>query len=943
MGNETQRLVSFTTPEEQPVVEPVDPAHQSTVTAGDVPLSADVGSAEGDDLTVRFREGHTFTPGDAGVRAYEGSTGVARGTERPDKVALGRDELAALAGTDGVAHEVSSETALPYQLFTVDVPADAGDDARARVSWTGSANTGAKVLLYVQQAGSGAWQEVDRRVTDDAETFTLDALVPTADHVVDGEITVLVQHSEGFAGRVQSTREDTPEPFHPGAVPRSEYDFTIGWESDTQYYNETQDWYKHQLAINEFLLDQREELDLQYVIHTGDIVNVAGEERQWLNADPAYRMFDEARLPYGVLAGNHDVGQQSNDFSAYSRWFGEDRFSANPWYGGSHQDNRGHFDLVSAGGIDFLMLYMSWAPGDEQIAWMNEVIRAHPERKVWINVHEFMLTTGGLGPIPQRVMDEVVAPNPNVFAVSSGHYHDAYTRTDDFDDDGDGVADRTVYSMLFDYQGLPEGGQGYLRLMHFDNEGGRIAVRTYSPSKQRFNSDDPSLDLVHQEFEIPYAAVGIDPAVKRLATDSFRADVLTSRDIAVREGVASGSTVTATWRDVPEGEHGWYVEATGPYGGRERSEVRTFTAVAPAGPSEFTSAPTPSITGEARVGETLRADAGTWTPADPEVVLTYRWTADGEVVEGADGPTLALGADLLGAEVAVEVTGNQEGYVETTRVSDPTSPVEAGELVAAEPVVTGTPVVGGTLFAEPGSWTPGTVLTYAWSADGVGIEGADGPSLVLGEELEGRRITVSVTGTLEGYETATRTSSPTAAVTGAALEAGTPSIVGPARVGERLQVDSGDWAPGTALDYQWLRDGDPVAGATGTAYDLTLRDLRSSVSVAVTGSLAGREPVTAVSEPVVVRVGQLAGKRPKVRGATKVGRTVSVVTGRWAPRPVSLRYRWLVDGRLVRGEKDDELRLTRAMRGDRVAVKVVATKRGYAKEVRVSKARKVRR
>ncbi|WP_219633572.1 metallophosphoesterase [Nocardioides marinisabuli] len=781
VGNQTARTITFTTVDEQPSTALVSPDHQSTVPAGDVPLAALVDSAAGDDLTVRFREGHTFTAADAQVEAFGGATGTALATDRPERVALDEQERAEIAGTDGVTHEVSSADALPYQLFTVAVPADAGSDARARLSWTGSANAGAKVLMHVQRAGSGRWQEVARRVTDDAGTFTLEALVPAAEHAVDGEITVLVQHSEGFAGRVQSTREDTPTPYHPGATPRSEYDFTIGWESDTQYYNETQDWNKHQLAINEFLVDQREELDLQYVIHTGDIVNVASEPRQWQNADPAYRLFDEAGLPYGVLAGNHDVGQHDNDYSAFSRWFGEARFAGNPWYGGSHQDNRGHYDLISAGGIDFLMLYMGWAPGDAQLEWMNQVIADHPERKVWINVHEFMLTTGGLGPMPQRIMDEVVAPNPNVFAVSSGHYHDAYTRTDDFDDDGDGEADRTVYSMLFDYQGLAEGGLGYLRLMHFDNQGGRVLVRTYSPSLRDHDSDDPSLDQVHQEFEIPYAAVGISPAVKTLATDSFRADVLTSRDIEVQRDVASGSTARATWRGVPEGEHGWYVETTGPFEGRDLSEVRTFTALAAQGPAEFTEAPTPVLSGTARVGETLTADAGTWAPADPEVRLTYRWSADGEPVAGADAASLALGPDLVGAVVTVTATGAQAGYATTSRTSAPSAPVAEGELVAPVPSVSGEPVVGATLTAVPGAWTPGTRLTYQWAADGEPVAGADGATLEVADGLVGRRLSVAVTGTLEGYASRTRTSASTAPVSRPDVEAGTPRLVGTAR------------------------------------------------------------------------------------------------------------------------------------------------------------------
>ena len=247
-----------------------------------------------------------------------------------------------------------------------------------------------------------------------------------------------------------------------GVTPRDRYDFTVAWESDTQYYNQNPDFYPHQRAIHDFLVAQRSNLDLQFLMHTGDIVNDWDQPAQWQRADAAYRDLDEARIPYSVLAGNHDVGHHRNDYGAYGRWFGEQRFAGNPWFGGSLQDNRGSYSLVSADGIDLMVVSMGRGAGDQQIRWMHPVIGEHPERKVIINLHEFMLTTGGLGPIPQRIMDEVVAPNVNVIAVGSGHYHDAYTRTDEMDDDGDGVADRTVYSMLFDYQGLPEGGLGYL-------------------------------------------------------------------------------------------------------------------------------------------------------------------------------------------------------------------------------------------------------------------------------------------------------------------------------------------------------------------------------------------------------------------------------------------------------------------------------------------------
>ena len=62
--------------------------------------------------------------------------------------------------------------------------------------------------------------------------------------------------------------------------------------------------------------------------------------------------------------------------------------------------------------------------------------------------------------------------------VLSGHYHNAKTRIDTFTN-ADGST-RKVYNMLFDYQGLMEGGAGYIRLMHFDVEGQRMIVRTFT-------------------------------------------------------------------------------------------------------------------------------------------------------------------------------------------------------------------------------------------------------------------------------------------------------------------------------------------------------------------------------------------------------------------------------------------------------------------------------
>jgi hypothetical protein len=579
LGNTGTTTVTFTTPDEQPGTELLSPVDGAIVEEGDVELSATVTDPNNDALDVSFNEGFSLDPSDSAVASYTGETRVADSTDRAARVLLSGDDVAAMTGTNGLAATTTSDSAFPYEMFDVTVPANAGPDFQARLAWSGSANANAKVLMYVLNSTTGAWEEVDRYVTTDgaATDFTLDALVPAESHVTDGVLTVLIQHSEGFAGEDLSDRTTAVTPYNPAATDRAAYDFTLAWETDTQYYNAQ--YYEHQLEIHDFVLDQREELNLQYMFHTGDVVDDSTVEQQWLNATSAYTMLDDANLPYGVLAGNHDVGQQESDFTAFSKYFGTERYNSNDWFGGDFQDNRGHYDLITAGGMDFVMLYMGWAPTPDAIAWMNQVIQAYPERKVMINLHEFMLTTGGLGPIPQQIMDEVVAPNPNVITVFSGHYHDAFTRTDSFDDTGDGIADRTVYSMLFDYQGLPEGGLAYLRLLHFDNDLQQFTVRTYSPFLDDFDSDDPSLEPIHQEFVVPYAAFGLAPVTKSLATDSFTADILTSTQIESFSQVASGTTVSTQWAGLPVGDHGWYVVSTDPFGAVDYSPVRTLGVV----------------------------------------------------------------------------------------------------------------------------------------------------------------------------------------------------------------------------------------------------------------------------------------------------------------------------------------------------------------------------
>lgn len=85
----------------------------------------------------------------------------------------------------------------------------------------------------------------------------------------------------------------------------------------------------------------------------------------------------------------------------------------------------------------------------------------------------------------------------------------------------------------------------------------------------------------------------------------------------------------------------------------------------------------PSITGTAKVGETLTGDDGEWS-GTPAPVITRQWNADDIAIEGATGSTYDLVEGDENAEITITVTAtNSAGSASET--SAPVGPVEAAE------------------------------------------------------------------------------------------------------------------------------------------------------------------------------------------------------------------------------------------------------------------------
>lgn len=262
----------------------------------------------------------------------------------------------------------------------------------------------------------------------------------------------------------------------------------------------------------------------------------------------------------------------------------------------------------------------------------------------------------------------------------------------------------------------------------------------------------------------------------------------------------------------------------------------------------------PAISGSPVVGQTLTVSSGTWSPADG-LTFTYQWKADGAAIEGATGASFVATSAQVGKKLTVTVEAVRDGYESGSATTAETAAVALPVITASSaPTITGSLVVGSTLTASTGDWSPADelVFSYSWSASGEVIAGATGSTLALTPAQEGKAITVTVTASRAGYTGAAATSAATAAVQPAAptviANLTVPTVSGSAVVGKKLTATAGAWSQaGVALNYQWLANGAAVAGATKSTYAVSSAVVGKVMTVRVTASKTGFTSAVATS------------------------------------------------------------------------------------------------
>lgn len=270
--------------------------------------------------------------------------------------------------------------------------------------------------------------------------------------------------------------------------------FSIIWISDTQLYSES--YPESFFAISDWILSQMESKDIRFVFHTGDLVNASRSEKQWQNAQNAMSRLD-GKVPYLTAAGNHDVGKKYN-YNLYSSYIDSARKTQLP--GGVYKEGRSRYALFSADGRDYVFISIGFekkGPDKEETDWINGVLSYFNTRTAVLITHSYLhsnpsrLTSQG-----NVIFENIVKPNPNVWLILCGHCRKPASRTDRLDDDNDGKADRTVYTVLSNYQDAPRGGSAYVRILDFKKK--YISFTTYSPVLDDYTYfDTPGMDKLY--------------------------------------------------------------------------------------------------------------------------------------------------------------------------------------------------------------------------------------------------------------------------------------------------------------------------------------------------------------------------------------------------------------------------------------------------------------
>jgi hypothetical protein len=618
LGNAATREVVFRSAGIPDPPTALSPPSGTTDVEGEVTLQATVAEPDGGPVTATFAQAEILTPA-------QGWQGTSSGVPTTLRVAGERNigDTKVLAPGDAGVLDSPAAQDVTYQRFDVQVQ---GGVASPVLRWEGVVDPARMVSLRAWNLQTGRWDALESR-RGEAEGTTVLAATFGSTYLDRQQVHVLVTGEDPFADDIDPGPKDRFD--DPAA-----YDFSMVHYTDTQYLSEgaveqeTAEeravWEKAYGDVTRWVADNAADRKIAYMAHTGDIIenNIRAPgtpqmEQQVVGefevSSRQQKVLDDAGVANGVIAGNHDnqSGTENGPGAIYNRYYGPDRYAAasSRWsaaeYGGPWRegDNQNHYDLFTAGGLDFVVVGLSYGVTREEAEWADGIFKRFPGRNGILLSHDYLRPStapDGRGatfspPDGSLLYNKVVEGNPNVFLILAGHEHGVATNVKpEVGAVGNGVvellADYQFYTVSADRLGLTEVG-GYLpgdqlrfgasffRMLQFDVDRGEVSVDTYSPLLDDFGATEfDTLDRYNGLEDNMVLPVDLTSRTTLLRTDSLA--LYEPTQVIGETTVASGQPATVTWSGLRPGTaYAWMVTARSAGGGVTSSGPQVFATL----------------------------------------------------------------------------------------------------------------------------------------------------------------------------------------------------------------------------------------------------------------------------------------------------------------------------------------------------------------------------
>lgn len=342
----------------------------------------------------------------------------------------------------------------------------------------------------------------------------------------------------------------------------------------------------------------------------------------------------------------------------------------------------------------------------------------------------------------------------------------------------------------------------------------------------------------------------------------------------------------------------------------------------------------PVISGITEEDAVLTANTSGISDADGIGSFNYQWKRGNTNINGAVANTYTLTQADVGSRIAIVVS-----YVDGFNQSESTTSALTAVISNVNDPPVGQPTISGlstqnqilTVSAAGISDADGLgTFSFQWLRNGAVINAATETTYLLVQADVGKQVSVRVSYVDGGGKTESVSSVSTAAITNVNdLPSGVPTISGDTTQGSKLTADTSGISDIDGLgtfNFQWLRNGSQIVGATSNKYLLTQADVGGRLSVVVSYQDDGltQETLSSVQTLVIADKNDPPTGKPVILGSVSQGGTITAdVSGINDLDGLGVfSYQWLRNNSVISGAVASQYTLNQADVNKRLRVRV---------------------